>query len=334
MNKKIFKSYSLDDINAAVLKVERSMRDETAENNYVEFDKLRFINKNALFNYVVDLFSFNETKLDKYISLNLRKVFKLFYGYFFKNIRFNSSSDILHIRNNLSLFYLKDDFRVKVFMGNDVRSISDFKNEYNVRKKINESNVCLNVPAIIGELSDGEVTYFKDKIIFGKMYGWSDATGTKVLRKATKEMWQFYQYNGIRWGSLTSNGIDVDALNDQCKKSISNNNRDNYKDIERILTFRDKKIPSSLIHGDLSLGNIIVSNNENYIIDWELSHPGIIIKDLYKILDSKPELFADIDQLMTEEIETSFTGKDKNYALTLREQLLLERCIRSLSTRS
>jgi thiamine kinase-like enzyme len=88
-------------------------------------------------------------------------------------------------------------------------------------------------------------------------------------------------------------------------------------------------IPSSVIHGDFSIGNIIVSDGNVYIIDWELSRHDFLIRDMYKVLNANKEIFDFVDKYMQNEIQTKFPN-NSSAGLTTREQYLFEKFRRSL----
>ncbi len=101
----------------------------------------------------------------------------------------------------------------------------------------------------------------------------------------------------------------------------------NKIDVRKILDCANKKMPVSFIHGDFSLGNIIVSHDKNYLIDWELARTDFIIKDLYKVLLRKYYLFCFFNTLMSEEIKNVYeTGKDNTVSLSY--QFIIEHLIR------
>jgi len=330
-----FKFFLQSDVNSTIKKVESLLLKREADSNiFIKIYKLHYININSLKKSILSSrTSGRRFSIMKFYPLNVKRIFNLLYQFVFHKIRLCSFADIINIRNNLSLFYFREGIRVKAYMKTGIRNLEAFKNEYFIRKKVEEIGL-LHVPKLLGENLDSEPFFFIDEIVFGKMVNWNDPKGYLILKDALKDMWKFYQFNGINWHSLREKGIDIFKLVDNFRSLIENNSKfNNNLDLDKLSSFPEKYIPSSLIHGDFSLGNIITTSSGNYLIDWELSRYDFIIKDFYKTLIRKWELFDDLNALMCSEIYQHF-GDDKDSALSLYEQFILEHFLRLYNSKT
>jgi len=324
MKEKRFKFFLQSEINRTVRDVESIVLKQVVEPSiFINIDKLRYLNLNSLKELILKNSVKKKTSIAAFYPINLKSIFRLIRQSIFYRNEFCSSADIIQIRNNLSLFYFKEGIRVKIYMKAGVRSLEAFKNECYVRKQV-ENTGLLYIPRILAENFDHEPVFFVDEIVFGKTINWDDPGGTQILEQVLRDIWRFYQTNGILWSTPLEKGVDIPRLVTEFqfrfnKKLIAKPDLP----LDEILSFSEKYIPSSLIHGDFSLGNIIRTSSENYLIDWELARHDFIIKDLYKTLLNKWELFDFIDNLMGSEIKQHFRN-DSDCALSLYEQFLLE----------
>lgn len=327
-----FKSFYKSNIDKTIKRVEFALfeGDSSSVNSFIEVDKLRYINVKAYIkSYIDKIFRMKSPLLMKLIPFTIKKNFILIYRFFFQRINFQSTADVIHIRNNLSLFYLNRGYRVKIYLEDGVRSIQSFKNEYNIRKNNKPMINLLNVPRLMDANIDNEPSFYTDEIVFGNMYNWNDKRVDAMLMNIFQDMWKFYEANGIKWVSLSERGIVTTELVSKCKE-INRSDLEPDIDVELIMSFSDRLIPVSLIHGDFSPGNIIDANGKNYVIDWEMAEHDLIVKDFYKILLKKYECYDCLDALMSNEIAQQF-GSKKDKALTLYEQILMEYLLRKIS---
>ena len=297
---------------------------------FVNINKLRYISIDYIKKRIVAKTALQKKSTVEFYPFKVKKILKLLYQMLFHKINFCSNADMISVRNNLSLFYIDKGFRVKIFLETGIRELSEFKNEYKIRKKVEKSGL-LHVPKLLAKQLDHEPYFFIDEIIYGEMVNWTNPKGVFILKDVLKNMWKFYQSTGIVWNSLFETGIDIQKLvHDFRSETLDKSNSNISIDLDKILSLEKKIIPSTLIHGDLSLGNIIATSSKNYLIDWELSRHDTIIKDFYKTLIRKWELFGELNYLMSSEIANTFSI-EKNSAMSLHEQLLLEHFLRANS---
>ncbi len=320
------KDYSLFELGQLIQKVESIInRGEPKANRFIFLQKsARFLNLGSLKKTIIN--RWDPGVANAYLRLYPdcpKTAFRMLYQAAFKKVELFSSADVIVIRANISLFYLSKGIRVKLYMPGGVRSFAEFKNEIITRKKIEASRL-INAPKLLSSNLESAPFFFADELIFGDLLTSNHPRTPSIFRMVIPQIWRFYQSNGIDWRTLNEEGIDLKEKIEAYKSSTTGVNCQGSKlDLDRIEKFSDRLIPSSLIHGDLSIKNILVTSNKNYITDWETSRRDFIIFDFLKILlEKKWDLHDDIDRLMRLEIENRF-GSEKKTALSLSEQTML-----------
>jgi hypothetical protein len=224
----------------------------------------------------------------------------------------------------LSLFYFDKGIRLKLLLNQGSRTSQQIKNEIIIRKKIENSPLC--IPEILESNLEKTPFWFVDQLVMGEKIQWNHPKASQILIEILTNMWGFYQSTGIVWETLRNRGIDITkVVDDFCilkRKDKDIFGKTNF-DLNKIRSFANKFVSSSLIHGDLSIGNVIVLGNKNYIIDWELARNDFIIRDFYKTLKARWDLYNELNEIMNKGIENYF-GKDKQQVLNLEDQYLLE----------
>lgn len=324
------KDFSLLDFGNLIGKVESIINEkEPPVNKFIFLRKSsRFLNLDSLKKSIINKWDPGVRSIHlRLYPDRLKNAFRILYQSIFKKVEFPSSADIIILRANISLFYFAKGIRVKLFFPGRTRSLPEFKNEFITRKKIEKSGL-LTVPKLQSSNLNSEPYFFIDEIKFGDLLTSDYPKIPSVFRRIIPQMWNFYQSNGIVWSTLQEKGIDIEKEVENYRSSTNrSSNHMSDLDLNRIEKFGEKLIPCSLIHGDLSIKNIIITSKENYIIDWETSRHDFIIYDFFKILITKEwNLREDIGRLMRLEIEERF-GREKNSALSLSEQIILARLL-------
>jgi hypothetical protein len=252
-----------------------------------------------------------------------KNAFRMLYQMVFKKVEFFCSADVIVIRANINLFYFSKGIHVKLYLPGGVRSLAEFKNEMKRRENIEASGLIHTPRLLISNLSS-EPYFFADELIVADLLTSDHPKTPSIFKFIIPQMWQFYQANGIDWRTPKEAGIDLRRKLGAYKASPRHvGGRHSDLDLNRIEQFTDRLIPSSLIHGDLTIKNILVTANKNYIIDWETSRRDLIIFDfLHILLEKRWRLYNDINHHMRLEIERRF-GQEKNMALSLSEQTML-----------
>jgi hypothetical protein len=265
---------------------------------YVEIDKHRYI-KVSTFVRLITAF-WKETKYRRLKTFTVQKIIILLIKSVFFRKKICCTSDILHIRNNLSLFYFDIGCRAKIYLGGQ-RQREDFENEFFVLQSIYDSECPIRIPKPISRGVSENTPFFIDEIIDGASVNWNDLEAPPLLKKMIVEIWSFYEHNGIEWRIFEDVFSTEKNLPEQIKRNIK------------------KRIPVACLHGDFSIGNVLVDSGEVYYIDWELSHRGPVIKDFFKLFRRDFSLFSTANSLMVDHLE-KIPNQHSNTVLSFEEQ--------------
>jgi hypothetical protein len=307
-----FKSFDYDSINNLLSYVRDEYEDSSKSSLYFEIDKLRYVSLSSFFKCI-----FNKNcKLSLIIPITFRKVVKLLRLVLSgKCIIFSSNSDIVHIRNNLSILYLDSNIRIKLFINGGSRDVKDIINEICIRKKIQHKSQHLMTPQFLKSFNHGGMVGYMDRIVFGSTSSWNDHSSDYISQRLVDMILIHYGQQGVVWRQLRQ---DFPSLYNRISKTSKDN---------KINNILDKKIACSLIHGDLSLGNVIVDDKDDiYIIDWELSMFGPIVCDLLKIMTNKPFIIPEVKKFLNKESENN--KQNGGNMASFNEQLSLAYFIR------
>ncbi len=163
MSENKYKFFSKSDINYSIKKVEYCLFNRKVENNYyILLDKLRYCNVNSI---VGKLKSFDFPGIFTTFNLSYLAFIKVLYRILFDRVQFESSADIIHIRNNLSIFFFKEGCRVKIFLDKGVRKLEEFRNEYSIRLDLEKNDTPFAVPALLSEHIDLSPACYCDEVV-------------------------------------------------------------------------------------------------------------------------------------------------------------------------
>lgn len=245
-----------------------------------------------------------------------------------KKISYSHEADIIRVKNNLRAFYLSSEkpFCTKILIGG-VRNKKDMKNEVDVRLKIDKLKI-FNIPKILNIYLDASVPFFMEEFVKGKNVNAKE--NEDILKKTIEGLWKMYEANGIDFLKITDI-VEKDLVN-KFKKSIKEIGIDNQIiDLKRLLkkldclTEEKGLVPCSLCHGDLSLGNMIFSDNLIYILDWEKAGIMPIVSDFIKIRKNVKEIDQDFEyhmKLIQEKYDFEILPFRKQLALKIIEKTL------------
>ena len=308
--KNTFKSHEFNKIDNLLKKIRNDFEDSNKSGYYIEVDKLRYVRLRSIFENIF----FKNNKLNFIVKISLRRAVKLLWMITsWKVVKFSSNSDLIHIRNNLSVIYLDRSIRVKFFIDGGNRSLKNIKNEIEVRKKLQQNSQNLMVPELLNVINNGMIGYV-ERVIYGSTISWDQDSSDVLTRRILKIMLENYSSNKVSWCSVKIKFPDL-------YNYFSKSNNDS-----KVNSLLNKNIACSNIHGDLSLGNVIIDNKDDfYIIDWELSIFGPIVYDLFKIIMHKPFIIPALKFYLNEQLENN-NQNIKNSA-TFDEQLTIARLI-------
>lgn len=217
------------------------------------------------------------------------------------------AADALLFHSNLRSFYLSaTPMTVKLLGG--LRSASEFRQDVQVRRMILDSGV-LNVPRILGGDLFASQPYVMDELVFGRRAK-SKIHGHLIVDELLPRLWRMYQEFEMAPESCTKY-FDMDAIAERlmalrlppgwrreldCRAALVNH-------LRALGPRRNEAILTGFGHGDLSVGNLIVSPaGDLYVIDWELARRMPIGWDACKLFSRIPEMWHRIFALIAAEV--------------------------------
>ena len=231
------------------------------------------------------------------------------------------NADVILLRANMSLFYLKEGVRIKIGVGNPDRPVHALKTEYELRKRAEQMNF-IKVPALLQGRFDDEPFFFMDEVMPGRLLAWKDQETEDVFRRLIPSLWKYYQAVGIQWVTPGERGDDVDRIIDDYIQALKGLPDISFPfDVKKIKGFRNRRLPCTQIHGDIAIHNVIVSAAGDYLLDWESSTYDYLMRDFYKLLIIDGwRLDRQIFSLMETEMDQQ-ADVDRGTLLPFREQL-------------
>ena len=310
-----FKLFCQMSINDSLVFIEQEINRQKKTSYYIEIDKLRYVRISSMFNCISN---YKNCNLKLLVLFSINKIIKLFFLVLSgKVVKFYSTADILHIRNNLSVFYLDDMIRFKFFISGGVRGPENIKNEIAFFKKNQNTKLNLVMPRLLNKYDKNGFLGYSDSVILGRPIDWSSKESNSMTKSLLNIMLNFYADNGVEWCSIKERfPVLYQELVDKSQFDRGN-----------ILEILEKKIACSIIHGDLSLGNTLMDNaGKFYIIDWELSVFGSIVYDLVKVIAHKPFTMEIVESFINENIDRSKLNSSN--VSSLSEQFKLAKFIK------
>jgi hypothetical protein len=182
---------------------------------------------------------------------------------------------------------------MKILLSN-IRDISNMKTEIRTRQIIAEYQT-VNVPKIFEIGIDFSPPFFTEELIWGERpFKLKDS---KIISDVLcPQMWESYIKYGIKEKQL-KNILDPCGFYNELLEAVNKipwRRRYGEKDIFLLnasaLVRDDGFLQYSLGHGDLSLGNIIITDDKKiYLVDWEQAKERPVVFDLYRIITSFPQ---------------------------------------------
>ena len=215
---------------------------------------------------------------------NIRAHFMWYKRCLFNAVFLPCKADVILLRANISLFYFKDGFRIKIYINNPDRPVEALKTEYELRKRVEKMGI-VKVPSLLMGHFDDEPVFFMDEVIAGKLLAWSDPGAKDVFKRLIPDIWKYYQAVGIRWVTPGERGDDVDNIICEYVQALEARPEISFSfDLNKIDRFKNQLTPGTQIHGDLAIHNILVSDGGDYLLDWESSCSDYLMRDFHKLM--------------------------------------------------
>jgi hypothetical protein len=267
------KRFHAEDVAATLESIDRSEKRRTRPGVFLESGKLRFVRLSRLTSRRSGL-----RPVERIRALTRP----------WRARRLWTSADVVHVRNHLSVFFTDTGVRVKGVVPGGVRGAESLIREYAVREHVSAVQPSLGVPRLLGLVTEGPVTYLKDEIVDGVVHSWSSPLAHAAMARVVERMLALYEASGITWSSIAESLPDW-----QRTLTWASERRPADRDLmDRI---KDRRAPVCIRHGDLSLGNVLVGRDSEWIIDWEKSDRGLLTGDLHKTLRRIPALVQAVE---------------------------------------
>ncbi|WP_221932736.1 phosphotransferase [Ferrovibrio terrae] len=313
----LLKYFAIEDLNRSISAVEQELLGQAGQSTYVETEKLRLVRRDRLASSArrSTLALLRRGRFVQAVKTQLRQLIRLQA----KSYDISASAEAITIRNNVSLFYVDRGIRAKLLMEQGVRNLEGLRNEYSTRRRLEALGVDFVPPLLCANL-DRPPYYLADRLIEGIGLAWGDERTPAIMHNTLSKLWGLYRVIGLTWKTPAELGIDLPAISAMLTGA-------GIHQAAILLALSDKLLPVSLVHGDFSIGNIIICDGNNYIVDWELSHLGPVCVDFFKVLLRCPDLLAGIEDIMRPDIE-ALSAQQRDRVMSLSEQLALEFLLR------
>ena len=219
----------------------------------------------------------------------------------------------------LRSFYPSTGVTVKIFCSEAARHRAH--NELEARSLLAQAGKLI-IPQVLASSMDRRSAYLMEEMIAGRHPGSEMQLGPFVA-----EVWETYQALGF---SLTDclprftleaikeelAGVRIPLhlrYEEECRNEL-------VRWLERLPDPRERPLLAGFGHGDLSLGNIIVTDTGKwFVLDWECSGRIPVTWDLGKLIVSAPRLLPQIRHLISTELQRKGWG----YAMAAENQCLI-----------
>jgi tetratricopeptide (TPR) repeat protein len=219
----------------------------------------------------------------------------------------------------LRSFYPSTGVTIKIFCSEAARQRAH--NELEARSLIAKAGT-LSVPQVSASSMDSGSAYIMEEMVTGR----HPARETQ-LRAFVAEVWETYQALGFNLTEclpcFTLEAIKEELgsvpipphmrYEQECRNAL-------LRRLERLPDPRERPLLAGFGHGDLSLGNIMVTDTGKwFILDWECSGRIPVAWDLGKLIVSAPRLLPQITHLISTELQRKGWG----YAMAAENQCLV-----------
>ena len=205
-----------------------------------------------------------------------------------------TSAQAIRVKNNVRAFFTNgvNPFVVKMLISQH-RSLENMETEINARSRVS-TYATVKVPRILSSALTFDPPFFQEEIMWGEkpVQGKDDLIISDIL---CPQIWSTYEKNGLKFRSL-GEVVDLVEFYEGLARSLDSipwlqGYGDKTEFLSRVsnLLKMDGLLPCSFVHGDLCLGNIIVTpEKQAYLVDWEQTGEGPIAFDLYELITEFP----------------------------------------------
>jgi hypothetical protein len=154
----------------------------------------------------------------------------------------------------------------------------------------------LRVPRLLADRSDGPYPYLCEELIFGR-HPDPVQDANFVVDFVLGELWDRYRADGFEWHTC-SESHDLGALVSNFETmadAVAWPERKPLRD--QLSSLSDQAamlVPWCLGHGDLSVGNMLISGNRIVLLDWENARRLPLLVEVAKIVVTCPEAWTTV----------------------------------------
>ena len=166
-----------------------------------------------------------------------------------------------------------------------------------------ESAAGLGVPRLLAHCTDGPLPYLCEELLYGR-HPDPKQDAAAVLAFVLGDLWERYRERGFAWkrcgdshdlGALISNFEEMtEAMAWPERKALGDA-------LRQLVEEAPKLVPWCHGHGDLSMGNMLISDGRMVLLDWERSRHLPLLVELAKIVIMSPETWAAVAARIREE---------------------------------
>ena len=236
-------------------------------------------------------------------------------------------ADAILFAANMRGFYVSPD-QVTIKVKGPGRSAAEFREDVQARRRVAESGL-VDVPAVLEADLSAAQPYVVDQFVAGRRAHWLKHRAI-LLNELVPRFWRMYQAFGTTlepcqgWFDIAAITDDLRALpldpgwteELQCRGLL-------VRIMSSMAHHQDEALVCGFGHGDLSVGNLIVTPDAKLcVVDWELSRRQPIAWDFRKLLLHVPEVWDRLGVLLENEIRHQGWPD----VMQPRRQLLLSLC--------
>ena len=215
-----------------------------------------------------------------------------------------SHAQALFMKTHLRAFYLEPRaMSLKIVSSEDGNLL---RQDFDTRAKAVE----LGAPRIIDHCLEGPSPYLCEEWISG-CHPDPIRDADEIVRFVAGELWNGYGQSGFEWRSLADSHdlgaliANFDAMTDEMPWPSHLQERKSARDALLNLESESAKlVPWCFGHGDLSVGNMLLTDGRVRLIDWERARRMPLLLELSKILAIVPASWDPI----TARMRDAFTG--------------------------
>jgi len=228
------------------------------------------------------------------------------------------AATLVRIKNNVLVLYPDIGLASKIQRPNSARDAEFLKNEYSILKDIVDLKG-INAPEPIAYENDISPVLWM-KYIDGRNLHENEKA--KVSFQIAASLFIWYEYRGIKTIRPNEYKLLVQIFDRGVSGLMEQGwTEPNASVIHKLLTTVADlgiKLVVSQIHGDVSTGNVMVSqDNELIITDWENSRRDLITYDIHKLVAINPKIEHRYFEWLTTKLDVTNVNLKYELALTL-----------------